>query len=536
MINVDEKYLAALTSPRRELSGSATLSGSTTDLTAKHTDNLISFKVERTGESGKFFGYGIAQKLTLELLDKDRAINVDDLKQAYVSLGAGGLEEVSFTPQFIINQEETKRDELTNTITAVGYDVLSDTNTTTLNDYEGLIDDINNLCDTVADIVYLVAEYLADGAVIHSEKYGWDMPIRDAVNVDGTETVRELLDDIAEITQTIYFINHINQLEYKDVGSARVGTIDKTQYFELTSGAPCELTGLAATTELGDNIESGDNSGYIQALKDNIFLTLRDDIPEQLGLFVADITDFVITPFNCSWRGNFLYEIGDLVSIVGKDNELIDAYILNDSITYNGGLSQETQLEAAGNFEGDTNPSTLGEAIKETYARVDKANKQIELLVSDTEALNSAIATIQMDTESINAAVQKMEQTVEADIDGVVKGMAELTKRVDATITADDVNIAIKSELDNGVEKVVTSTGFTLDSEGLKISKSDTDINTQITENGMEVRNGETSVLTANDIGVDAANLHATTYLIIGTNSRLEDYGTNRTGCFWIGG
>ena len=52
----------------------------------------------------------------------------------------------------------------------------------------------------------------------------------------------------------------------------------------------------------------------------------------------------------------------------------------------------------------------------------------------------------------------------------------------------------------------------------------------------MEVRNGDGAVLTANSVGVDAANLHATTYLIIGTNSRLEDYDTNRTGCFWVGG
>ena len=39
----------------------------------------------------------------------------------------------------------------------------------------------------------------------------------------------------------------------------------------------------------------------------------------------------------------------------------------------------------------------------------------------------------------------------------------------------------------------------------------------------------------ADNLGVKAEDLHATTYLIIGNNSRLEDYNTNRTGCFWIG-
>lgn len=44
-------------------------------------------------------------------------------------------------------------------------------------------------------------------------------------------------------------------------------------------------------------------------------------------------------------------------------------------------------------------------------------------------------------------------------------------------------------------------------------------------------------MLKASKDGVDAKNLHAKTYLIIGKNSRFEDYnGGTRTGCFWIGG
>jgi hypothetical protein len=46
--------------------------------------------------------------------------------------------------------------------------------------------------------------------------------------------------------------------------------------------------------------------------------------------------------------------------------------------------------------------------------------------------------------------------------------------------------------------------------------------------------------LVANADGVKAEDLHATTYLIIGNNSRFEDYtnssGEARTACFWIGG
>jgi hypothetical protein len=55
----------------------------------------------------------------------------------------------------------------------------------------------------------------------------------------------------------------------------------------------------------------------------------------------------------------------------------------------------------------------------------------------------------------------------------------------------------------------------------------------------MYVNRGNDNILTANNEGVDAVNLHAKTYLIVGSEdgrSRFEDYGTNRTGCYWIGG
>ena len=92
--------------------------------------------------------------------------------------------------------------------------------------------------------------------------------------------------------------------------------------------------------------------------------------------------------------------------------------------------------------------------------------------------------------------------------------------------------------MSKGTNKVSTSTGFTFDDNGLKVSKSDSEMSTQITEDGMKVYRNDEVVLTANNQGVDAKNLHATTYLIIGSHSRMEDFsedGVKRTAMFWIG-
>ena len=186
--------------------------------------------------------------------------------------------------------------------------------------------------------------------------------------------------------------------------------------------------------------------------------------------------------------------------------------------------------------ETESNPATLGDAIKQTYARVDKANKQIELLVSDNTMNKDNIASLMLNTDSINATVQRLETATNSNISELNGEIENLTNRVNASITAEDVKLSIEEELSNGVSKVITSTGFTFNEEGLTVSKSNSEMTTTITEDGMRVYKDNTEMLSASNIGVNAVNLRATTYLIIGKNSRIEDYGENRTGCFWVGG
>ena len=60
---------------------------------------------------------------------------------------------------------------------------------------------------------------------------------------------------------------------------------------------------------------------------------------------------------------------------------------------------------------------------------------------------------------------------------------------------ADDVNISISTALADGIDKVTTTTGFTFNEEGLHISKSDSEITTNITEDGMTVYKNDEAVL-----------------------------------------
>ena len=102
-------------------------------------------------------------------------------------------------------------------------------------------------------------------------------------------------------------------------------------------------------------------------------------------------------------------------------------------------------------------------------------------------------------------------------------------------MTSEDVSIAIRSELSNGVTSVTTETGFTFDKDGLRVSKSGSEMESLLDDDGLSVFRNDTEVLTADNTGVNCINVTARQYLIIG-GSRFESYGSGRTGCFWIGG
>lgn len=132
----------------------------------------------------------------------------------------------------------------------------------------------------------------------------------------------------------------------------------------------------------------------------------------------------------------------------------------------------------------------------------------------------------------INDSRDKVD-SVESELkDEITKTATELSRDTES------VNIAVKRITENGVDRVETATGYRLDADGLSISKAGEEMKNILDNTGMYVKRSSEDILVANNKGVEAVNLHAKTYLIIGSGngrSRLEDYGADRTGVFWVG-
>ena len=144
------------------------------------------------------------------------------------------------------------------------------------------------------------------------------------------------------------------------------------------------------------------------------------------------------------------------------------------------------------------------------------------------------------DEEHSTALQRDTEQIVATATSSIKTDVAEVKKEVEMKMDSDSVDIAIENAiLGSEVDRVVTKQGYSFTDKGLDISKTGSEMSNKINEEGMRVSRMGEEILSATNKGVDATNLHAKTYLTVGSGdgrSRFEDYGTNRTGCFWIGG
>ena len=581
--------------------------GSTLVTTFTCNGRLQDFTVERVGQNNKFFGFGIIHKLTVNLIDLDRSLTITKDNSFKVYLGYGDQFENPY-PTFYA--DSISRDENTNTITVVAYDILAAANTHTVAEVQVpyTIRQFAAAATTLLGVAAVNFIGIADEACLNTY-------YETGANFEGTESYKAALDSIAEVTQTIYYLDNQNRLIFKrlDKNGAAVFTIGKDIYYDLESGEKRILNTIVSATELGDNISSSAGSdGVTQYIRNNPFWDLREDRATLLDNAVAAIGGIGADQFYCDWDGNFLLEMGDKINIIAEDNSNLVSYLLNDSIHYDSTLSELSQWVHTDKDETASNPSSLGEVLKQTYAKVDKQNKTIELVAGETKdnttniaalqltvngisasvksldettktltndlgevsgtvnthteniaalvakddeitasvssvetktneldtslnTTNQNISKLQITTENISTSVNSLETNITERLNGIDTNYDELAKEVSTKVTASDITVAIEEERRKGAEKVTTSTGFTFDSNGLTITKSNSEISTNIDEDGLSVYRYNEEVLTADNSGVQAKNLHATTYLIVGKNTYFADYGTDRAGCFWTG-
>lgn len=229
------------------------------------------------------------------------------------------------------------------------------------------------------------------------------------------------------------------------------------------------------------------------------------------------------------------YEVGDIIPVRSKPHavdeefqlvERTEDWLVPDASTISLGKTVQslTDADVAGDKQSQSDLHRVQQEIKADY----KLNTADQVGASEYRMQS----LIEQRAGEINAEVSALKYNT----DELGNQITEMGSKVSASMTSDQVNVAIQTEIGKGVSKVVTKTGYTFSDEGLMVSKSNSEMKTQITEDGMTVYKRGEEALRADNQGVVAVDLRAKTYLIVGRNSRFEDMPSgDRTGCFWIG-
>jgi hypothetical protein len=356
-------------------------------------------------------------------------------------------------------------------------------------------------------------------------RFGWNIGydtftnsdvVIDGEKFDSSYTFRDILDQIAQVAAGVISFKGNSLCVLYPTSSGE--TIDPTNLQSLTIGekyGPVNSVVLARTPQ-EDNIYRQDESSIvanglaeIRIENNQIMDSHRDDFIEAIFDRLNGLQFYL---YELQSFGIGYLDLCDIFTLETMDGERYETLMLSDELQITQALSENSSLTAPEAAETDyTAASTADKLIKQTILKVDKQAQEITALVSKTDSVTNEVS-----------------------------GLAEqVTKMAQVMIDSDSVDIKISTAIGE-INSVTTSTGYKFDQDGLNISKDGEEMKNKLDNTGMYVTRDDEEILSANNEGVSAMNLTSRQYLIVGNNSRFENYdnGTDskRTACFYIGG
>lgn len=342
-------------------------------------------------------------------------------------------------------------------------------------------------------------------------------------------TYRDIFDQLAQVTASIICLNSNNAVEIRFPNETG-DTIDE-EYLKNVNVKFGEKYGPINTIVLSragesDNIYLDDpksvelNGRCELKIIENQIMNFNNrnefipDILEKLNGLEFYLNDFSST-------GIVYYDIYDKYNIQIGDMTY-PCIMFNDEILITQGLEEIIFTNLP---EGSTTDYTKADKtdrkINQTYIIVDKQNGEIE-------SLSSSVTTISTTTgNQYQDLLKKFDgYTPQSDFATLENSVKQIQTD---TYTKTEINTKLT---DGSVTKVLTTSG-TFDENGMHYEKTGAKTSSTINEKGVEVDNATTGeeLLFAgydeeiNQTIVRTENLTVRKYLVIGENSRIEDYG-----------
>lgn len=487
MKNASAAFMSAMASPSRVIRGKVVIVDGGLTSEYGYANKLQSIESEVSAVKGKMFGAVVSYKTTIKLIDVDNTVSVNVGAKATPQIGLAN-ELLALTPVYI---SSNTFDEVKGIRTLVGEDAIAFTDKYTWNDIaDGLGDTF-----TLNQVFAAIAAQIGIGAVIDSTLVNLTASYTKAsFNVNGDETLRQILTSAAEASGAVVFINNAGKLRVRDLSSSTNLAIDRTVQFSLATDLSSTLSGIVSINELNDYISVGNTTSYVSTISVNPFLDVSDGQTQGRLQNLLVKVKRTFYPYSLKWRGNPALEIGDKIKLTLKDGSTIDTWYLGEKIKYTGGMSAESSWEATESENPEIGSQTIAETNRRTLAKVDKANQKITLLTETTTEQGKKLSEFEVSLDGIRSEVSEVSKTadgamtkattVEQTVDGLKVQVTEVSSKADQA-SSDAASAVEKS---NELEITVDGLSSKISAVETKADNADANASTAITKtNELEV-------------------------------------------------
>lgn len=390
-----------------------------------------------------------------------------------------------------------------------GYDAMLKADTSWLtDDYDNVVFPVSE-DDALNDICSRMGVSRAPGMTLNNE-YPIDYPVGEY----GDLTMREVLRGIAGANAGCFFINLNGELDLwrpmETRNSYDVGRV-MTGFESAPASKPITMVYIDAGG--GGAYRSGSYDGKSV----NFYCPwgsheMAESVRVALDGYVYQA--FTSTDAIC----DITADIGDTITANG-----ITSVIISRDVNYYG--LNLMQLSA---------PETDELEDEYPYTSPSQRIEQRELAIANARITRVA-GEIQLEVSGLKADLDTATDDLQGQLTDQAGKLEELEQKTALMVTQDQVEITV-SEAVSSINSVTTETGFTFNKDGMTVSSTESEFSAMARPFGFYVKRGEENVMVADNNGVEAINLTVNKYLNIGGLARLEPYGADRIGCFWIGG
>lgn len=390
-------------------------------------------------ETGMFIGVTSMRELTIKLLNIDNSLNLEnaDIEYHIGALVDGEYKYINLG-NFIVQKPTNEEVNEEMSFTALDYMSKFDGNEA----YQPQISFPATLLQLAQDVCSQAGVTLGNTDFRNANKQVVANPFLNG------ENMRTVLKSIAKLSFSCGYIGQDNKLYFKfDVSdfSNVTESITIDEYFENKPNDETKrITALTLRSSeikaAGQTIYDGEHVveyGVNELLIEEDYIAFTDELRLEFLNGARDLFGLNYKPLSVDVLGNIYLTFNDVIEVTNLQGEKHTTYALNNVHEYNGTLYNTitapalSEIEERYKYETDEDTSR-----RRTTVEIDKANQQIQSIVSEIGDRSQKTTTITQDIDGINSSVG-----IVADLTNTVSGIdpIQLTNCMEGQLVELDV-------------------------------------------------------------------------------------------------